>query len=384
MSDVTPRLALPTLPLTPVQPQVTHNEALLQLDALVFARLLDRDLSAPPSSPADGDTYLVKATASGAWTGQNGRIAYAADGAWRFYAPFTGLAAYVVDENVLIVFTGSAWVDYASILAFQNLPLLGVNTTADTTNKLAVKSAALLFDNTGAGVQAKLNKHGAGDTASLLYQDNYSGRAEIGLTGDDDLHLKVSPDGSSWTSALTIDRTTGLLNHVDGTVPRTLSVQNSGSVNDSASGSGAYVNHTPNFALPANFLKAGRVLRITCLFRLTTGSAPPSLELELLAGSTVLAHNAPGAPLASLTNVQWGMQYFLQAIDAPGVAANVECGIVANSNNVGAVAAVDNTAMPVALATNGALTLQVATKWSAAGTGTTTIKLSQFIVEALN
>lgn len=247
-----------------------------------------------------------------------------------------------------------------------------------------MKSAALLFDNTGAGVQAKLNKHGASDTASLLYQDNYSGRAEIGLTGDDDLHLKVSPDGSSWTSALTIDRTTGLLTHADGTVPRTLSVQNSGSVNDSASGSGAYVNLTPNFSLPANFLKAGRVLRVTCLFRITSGSVPPSLDLELLAGGTVLAHNAPGPPLASLTNVQWGMQYFLQAVDAPGAAANVECGIVSNSNNIGAAAAVDNTAMPVALATNGALTLQVASKWSAAGTGTTTIKLSQFIVEALN
>ncbi|MEJ0041058.1 MAG: hypothetical protein WDM81_01975 [Rhizomicrobium sp.] len=65
----------------------------------------------------------------------------------------------------------------------QNVPLLGVNTTADATNKLAVKSAALLLDNIGNGVQAKLNKHASGDTASLLYQTNYSGRAEIGLCG---------------------------------------------------------------------------------------------------------------------------------------------------------------------------------------------------------
>lgn len=41
-------------------------------------------------------------------------------------------------------------------------------------------------------------------------------------------------------------------------------------------------------------------------------------------------------------------------------------------------------AMPVALATNGNLILQIATKWGSAGTGTNTITLSQLIVEALN
>ncbi len=200
----TPRTQLPLLAAAQAQKHVTHNDALLQLDALLFARLLDRDLTAPPAAPADGDTYLVKAAATGTWTGQSGKIAYAASGAWRFAVPYSGLAAFVADESRMIVFDGSAWVDYASILVLQNVPLVGVNTTADATNKLAVKSAALLFDNVGGGIQAKLNKHAAGDTASLLYQDNYSGRAEIGLAGDDDLHVKVSADGSAWTEALVV------------------------------------------------------------------------------------------------------------------------------------------------------------------------------------
>ncbi|MEI9887051.1 MAG: DUF2793 domain-containing protein [Rhizomicrobium sp.] len=215
MSDPsTPRAALPLLAAAQAQKHVTHNEALLQLDALLFARFVDRDLTAPPSSPADGDTYLVKATASGAWTGQSGKIAYASSGAWRFAAPFAGFAAYVVDESKLIVFNGTAWVDYASILALQNVPLLGVNTTADATNKLAVKSAALLLDNIGNGVQAKLNKNAAGDTASLLYQTAYSGRAEIGLAGDDDFHFKVSPDGATWYDALKLARAGGAASFV--------------------------------------------------------------------------------------------------------------------------------------------------------------------------
>ncbi|HEV2652996.1 MAG TPA: terminase family protein, partial [Rhizomicrobium sp.] len=58
------------------------------------------------------------------------------------------------------------------------------------------------FDTVWADAQVKLNKHASADTASLLYQTNYSGRAEMGLTGDDNFHVKVSPDGASWKSAL--------------------------------------------------------------------------------------------------------------------------------------------------------------------------------------
>ena len=61
----------------------------------------------------------------------------------------------------------------------------------------------------GAGSLVKINKNAAGDTASLLYQTGFSGRAEIGTTGDDDFHFKVSPNGSAWNEALVIDRTSG-------------------------------------------------------------------------------------------------------------------------------------------------------------------------------
>lgn len=91
----------------------------------------------------------------------------------------------------------------------SNVPLVGVNATADATNKLAIKSQASLFDNAGNGHQQKINKAAASDTASQLYQTNYSGRAELGLTGDDDFHFKVSADGSTWREAIKIDRATG-------------------------------------------------------------------------------------------------------------------------------------------------------------------------------
>lgn len=204
MTTTTPRTGVPLLAAAQAQKHVTHNEALLEFDALLCCRILDRTLTAPPASPADGDTYLVAATGTGLWAGQDGKIAYAVDGAWRFYVPFTGLSAYVAAETAMLVYTGAVWVDWASVLNLNNVPLLGVNTTADATNKLAVASAAVLFNNVGNGVQAKLNKNAAADTASVLFQTNWSGRAEFGLTGDDDFHVKVSPNGSTWYEGLKI------------------------------------------------------------------------------------------------------------------------------------------------------------------------------------
>lgn len=68
-----------------------------------------------------------------------------------------------------------------------------------------------LFTHEGAGHRVVVNKQAAEDTASLVLQDGYSGRAEIGLAGDDDLHVKVSADGTAWREAVKIGRTDGAL-----------------------------------------------------------------------------------------------------------------------------------------------------------------------------
>ena len=120
MSD-TPRLSLPLIEAAQAQKHVTHNEALVSLDALVNLHLLDRDLSEPAGGETDGDAYLVASPAAGAWAGEEGHIAYLIDGGWRFYAPFDGLVAYVADEMALIVHAGGAWADFASFSPFRTL-----------------------------------------------------------------------------------------------------------------------------------------------------------------------------------------------------------------------------------------------------------------------
>ena len=205
--DATPRLALPYLAAAQAQKHVTVNEGLARLDALVACAVESRSTAAEPSSPADGALYILPGAPTGAdWSGRAaGTLMRFEAGAWEAVTPPLGMVALVIDEAALTVRSGSSWVELADLIsALANLAMLGVHTTADSTNRLAVKSPAVLFDHDGAGVQLKLDKHAAGDTASVLFQTDYSGRAEIGLCGDDALHIKVSADGSSFTEALVV------------------------------------------------------------------------------------------------------------------------------------------------------------------------------------
>ncbi|UXN74154.1 hypothetical protein N8D56_02390 [Devosia sp. A8/3-2] len=106
------------------------------------------------------------------------------------------------------VFDAGNWTPLVSL--GSGLPQLGINASPDTTNRLAVSSPTTLLNHAGNGHQLKLNKAAASDTASLLYQSNWSGRAEMGLAGDDHWRLKVSANGSSWVNALTVDAASGV------------------------------------------------------------------------------------------------------------------------------------------------------------------------------
>jgi uncharacterized protein DUF2793 len=216
----TANLALPIIEAAQAQKHVTHNEALRVIDTLVQLAVADRDLNAPPGAPAEGQCWIVKASPAptGAWAGHGNHVAAWQDGAWQFSAPRIGWVAYVVDEGTLVAWSGSAWGDFfATVTAIQNLARLGVGTTADATNPFSAKlNNALWTGKTVAeggdgNVRTKLSKESAAKTASLLLQDNFSGRAEIGLTGDDDLHVKVSADGATWFEGFVVKASSGQL-----------------------------------------------------------------------------------------------------------------------------------------------------------------------------
>ena len=207
--DQTSRLALPFIMSGQALKHITHNDALNRLDALVQPVVESTQVTAPPVSPLPGEAWIVPSGATGAWAGHSNEIAAWQAGAWMFHDPAEDWQVFDRASGTLLVFAGTDWVAVASTGA--GLPQLGVNTSADLTNRLAVASAATLLTHDGAGHQLKLNKAAGTDTASLLFQANWSGRAEMGLMGDNDWHIKVSPDGATWTDAITIAANTAEL-----------------------------------------------------------------------------------------------------------------------------------------------------------------------------
>lgn len=198
--DLSPVLSLPLIQPAQAQKHVTHNEALRLLDVLVQPAVASRSLAEPPPDPAPGARFIVPDGALGAWAGQDGALAWRDGEGWAFLAPLPGWQAHVADEAAVAVFDGTAWTVPAERPA--QVARLGVGTQADATNRLAVAAPATLLTHDGGGHQLKLNKAAPADTASLLFQTGWSGRAEIGTAGDDDLALKVSADGSAWATLL--------------------------------------------------------------------------------------------------------------------------------------------------------------------------------------
>lgn len=105
----TPHMALDLLEQSQAQKEVTMNEALFRLDAVLNSGALDRGLDNPPTSPAEGDVYIVGATPTGDWSGKAEHLAYFHQ-LWRFIEPNAGLLIWVVDEAAHYVFNGSSWV----------------------------------------------------------------------------------------------------------------------------------------------------------------------------------------------------------------------------------------------------------------------------------
>ncbi|MBU2165883.1 MAG: DUF2793 domain-containing protein, partial [Alphaproteobacteria bacterium] len=216
--DFTARLALPYLAAGQMQKHVTLNAALTRLDALLQTAVVSRTLTTQPAAPFDGDLYILPHGAAGtAWSGRPaGALMRFESGGWSVVAAPVGMIALVLDTAVLVVRSEEGWSPLGHRLGeVQGLSRLGLGTTADAANPLAVKTNTALFTARGAAeggdgdLRLTLNKEAAGDVLSLLFQSGYGGRAELGLAGDENLSLKVSPDGSTWLRAFGVDRATG-------------------------------------------------------------------------------------------------------------------------------------------------------------------------------
>ncbi len=104
----TSHLSLTLVAQNQAQKEVTVNDALVRIDAVLNTGVIDKDLNTPPGSPANGDVYIVNTSPTGAWSGKAKQLAYYYQG-WYFIAPREGMLFWVNDENQLYVYNGSNW-----------------------------------------------------------------------------------------------------------------------------------------------------------------------------------------------------------------------------------------------------------------------------------
>ncbi len=111
MPDVSAILQLPYLQPSQAQKHVTHNEALRLLDVIVQIAVESATLATPPSTPTNGQRWIVGPAASGDWTGQTGRIAAWLDNAWMVVPPQDGWIAWDRATARALVYLGAtnAW-----------------------------------------------------------------------------------------------------------------------------------------------------------------------------------------------------------------------------------------------------------------------------------
>lgn len=120
--STSPDLGLPYIAQSQSQPEVTHNTVLNQFQMMVNG-VIDKDVSVPPVSPIEGDTYIVGPAPSGAWASRANCLAGYFGGAWVFLPDRTtagaiitpglrnrGLMVFVRDEEIFYVWGGTAWV----------------------------------------------------------------------------------------------------------------------------------------------------------------------------------------------------------------------------------------------------------------------------------
>lgn len=130
-STHTSRYELPLLAISQAHKEVTHNEALVRIDALLHTVVEDRLAGTPAVGEDDiGKCWLIDEGSSGVWSGKSGQIAIWVGADWRFAKPSEGMRMRLRAANFDLVCVQGNW---------TSAPLI-----ADPVGGLAIDSEARL------------------------------------------------------------------------------------------------------------------------------------------------------------------------------------------------------------------------------------------------
>ncbi len=112
MSQIqTSRHLLPFLAVGQAQKEITHNEALVLIDALLCPAV-EAELSLPPASLTDADAgkcWLINSGASGLWQNKSEQIACWTGNSWRYLLPTEGMRVWNASLGTQIVRRTAEW-----------------------------------------------------------------------------------------------------------------------------------------------------------------------------------------------------------------------------------------------------------------------------------
>ena len=130
-----PRFDLPLLAVAQAQKEITHNEALILIDALLHP-VAEGVNAEPPSLVTEdaGKCWIIGADATGIWVGRDDALACWTGSGWRYIAPVVGMAVIDRSDGVRFLWSGSDWQRAISIDA----PMGGTTIDVEARNALSI------------------------------------------------------------------------------------------------------------------------------------------------------------------------------------------------------------------------------------------------------
>lgn len=300
------------------------------------ANVISTTTTAPPVTPADGDSYLIPGdgTATGAWAGHEGQVAdWDADAEeWIF--------TDVPDNTLVFDETTNSWHNVVGGVAEDPPWVSNVMTTKGD-----------LIGHSGTEV---VRIPAASEDGLIPYSN------------------AASPGGIAWDLPPTGGGGTGALIYADGTVPGGNTVVNTSTETTFASSK----------ALVTGQLASGNVIRFTAAGTYSTDASPPTLRLRVKLGGTTILDTGAVTTTASLTNRGWKVEGAL-IITTSGASGQIEAqglGTFSTGAAAGIQVFTPNTAK-VAADLGGNRSLTITAQWGTADSDNT-ITLRQMLVYA--
>jgi hypothetical protein len=201
----TTRLELPELTEGQAVPEATVNEIARYLSQGAGHFVIkDRDLTAPPGSPADEDAYIVAASPTGAWAGKAGEIAFYMSSAWLFITPKEGFGAYINDEDAFFTYDGTNWNAIGAAEASDSEIWTGSNTSKIITPRRLFTASAEVTLTDGATITPDFNtginfKVTLGGNRTLANPTNAkSGQSGVIVVSQDGTGSRTLVYGGNW------------------------------------------------------------------------------------------------------------------------------------------------------------------------------------------